>query len=460
MSDVATEPWWASALRAVVGGRRVILAGSVAAVWTEHVPVLRAAGATEILVVATEGPGTGPQPDAPTVICAVPSSAATLMERIHATNRTLESPPAEVLAAVSDFDRDGSAVVIGTFLNTASRLAGRPFLSYRRPEWVALEDKVVVDAFWDRAGVHRQPSTVVPLDEASRAAPTLDLGTGTVWAADARDGFHGGAEHTRWVVDSATAAQATAALADHCDRVRVMPFVEGIPCSIHGIVLPDGVAVLRPVEMVVLRRQDAAVRELFYAGCATFWDPPAAIREQMTDVARRVGERLGTEVDFRGTFTVDGVAAADGFWPTELNPRFGAGINTIARAGGEVPILLVNEVVGSGASLGISATDLEHQLRTAADAARGGGTWKPGLGAGETPVSRPLAFADGAWRWAIDGDEVAGQLTAGPGLVRCAYTPEATPVGPSTGPRAAAFWAFADRELGTCTGPLTAAPSG
>ena len=25
-----------------------------------------------------------------------------------------------------------------------------------------------------------------------------------------------------------------------CDRVRVMPFLEGVPCSIHGIVLPEG----------------------------------------------------------------------------------------------------------------------------------------------------------------------------------------------------------------------------
>ena len=53
-----------------------------------------------------------------------------------------------------------------------------------------------------------------------------------------------------------------------------MPFLEGIPCSIHGVVFPDGVATFRPVEMVTLRRPGS--NRLHYAGAATFWDPPAA----------------------------------------------------------------------------------------------------------------------------------------------------------------------------------------
>ena len=101
------------------------------------------------------------------------------------------------------------------------------------------------------------------------------------------------------------------------DRVRIMPFLEGIATSIHGIVLPDGVVALRPVEMVTLRRG----HELRYSGCATFWDPPDEVREEMRDVARRVGERLRTEVDFRGAFTHRrrgdvGRVPADGAEPT------------------------------------------------------------------------------------------------------------------------------------------------
>ena len=267
------------------------------------------------------------------------------------------------------------------------------------------------------------------------------------------------------MTDEQSASQARAALAEHCDQVRVMPFVDGVPCSIHGIVLPDGLAVLRPVEMVVLRRiLDDGSRKFFYAGCATFWDPSDDVRTQMVDVARRVGEQLRAEVDFKGTYTVDGVAAPDGFWPTELNPRFGAGINTIARAGGDVPILLINEVVGSGLPLGISAADLERELVSVADAHRGGGTWKPGLNSPVAVDDRPAVFESGVWRWASDDDDgdedraaIAGTIMAGEGIVRCRYVPGSTPVGPSTGERAAAFWSFAAAEFGIPTSDLSPA---
>ena len=68
------------------------------------------------------------------------------------------------------------------------------------------------------------------------------------------------------------------------------------------------IVVLRPVEMVTLRRG----RDFSYAGCATYWDPDPGIREQMRAIARRAGDRLREEVDFRGTFTVDGVVTSDG----------------------------------------------------------------------------------------------------------------------------------------------------
>ena len=102
-------------------------------------------------------------------------------------------------------------------------------------------------------------------------------------------------------------------LAARCDRVRVMPFLEGIPCSIHGVVFPEGVATFRPVEMVTLRRPRESGR-LRYAGAATFWDPPDDDREVMRDLARRVGE-LRRRVGYRGAFTVDGVLAAEAFCP-------------------------------------------------------------------------------------------------------------------------------------------------
>ncbi len=450
------DPWWNVALRSVFAGKDVILAGSVAAAWTEHLPVLRAAGAGDVLVIATEGRGAGPAPDVTTVTVEPPVGQA-MMDRIRFGNEALADPPAAVRDAVEAFDPDRRAVVVGTFLNTAAELAGRPFLAYRRPEWLALEDKTVVDAFWDRAGVARQPSVVVDLDDAEPAARSIDCGVGTVWSADAREGFHGGASLTFRVDDAGSAARARELLGPHCDRVRVMPFLTGVPMSIHGIVLPDGVAVLRPVEMVVLRHVAADRREqFFYAGCATFHDPDPAAREQMVDVARRVGRQLATEVGFRGTFTVDGIVTDGGFWPTELNPRFGAGINTIARAGGEIPILMLNEIVGAGVPLGRRAAEIEAELVAMGDAHRAGGTWRSGLTPTEEVDARPATFDDGEWRWATDGDRPAGEVSAKSGFVRCRFAPDATPVGPSTATRAARFWAFADRELGTSIGPLAA----
>jgi hypothetical protein len=430
------DDWWMPPLKSVFGGRRVVLAGAVAAAWTEHVAVLRDAGATDLLVVA-DGWGAGDPPDARVVVVEAPPGQS-VMEHIRAEERFLADPPVEVRSALDEFDPEGDAVVLGSFLNVTPRLADREFLTYRRPEWVALEDKVVVDEFWDRAGVDRQPSAIVPLDDAERAAAMLDRGDGTVWAADARDGFHGGAAQTYWVADDESRAVAVAGLRPVCDRVRVMPFLDGIPCSIHGIVLPDGVAVLRPVEMVTLRQQ----RRFVYAGCATYWDPPDDVREQMRAIARTVGSQLAADVGFRGTFTVDGVVASDGFWPTELNPRFGAGINAIARASG-LPILLINDLVAAGHDLDRSAVTIEAELVARADADRGGGTWMAGLTHDAEPGTRHL-----------DGHTV----TIGAHFLRCIWNRASMPVGPSTAAQACGFWDYADREFGTRIGPLGPAP--
>ena len=451
------DDWWSEPLRSLVGGRRVVVAGATAAAWTEHVPVLRAAGASDVMIVANSR-GAGPPPDATTVVVEAPSGLST-MEQIRADERFLADPPVPVTAALDEFDPDGDALVLGSFLNTSPHLAGRRFVSYRRPEWVALEDKVVVDEFWDRAGVPRQPAAVVALDGAVAASAAIDRGAGTVWAADARDGFHGGASQTYWVADDASQDAALDGLRSVCDRVRVMPFLDGIPCSIHGFVLPDGVAVFRPVEMVTLRRG----REFVYAGCATYWDPPDEVREQMRSIARVTGGMLADELDFRGAFTVDGVVTADGFWPTELNPRFGAGLMTIARASG-VPILLANDLVVGGHDLGRPAAVIEDELLAAADAHRGGGTWIGGLSHGAERSTRDATRdANGTWRWR-DGErggtagDTAGVVTIGPSFVRCVYDPGHTPIGPSTAPRACEFWTFLDRELDTAIGALSPAP--
>ena len=50
-----------------------------------------------------------------------------------------------------------------------------------------------------------------------------------------------------------------------------MPLSEGVPSSAHGMVLPDGTAAFRPVELAILR---GAQRWFVYGGQGTTWDRP------------------------------------------------------------------------------------------------------------------------------------------------------------------------------------------
>jgi hypothetical protein len=282
-----------------------------------------------------------------------------------------------------------------------------------------------------------------------------------VWSGDAREGFNGGGAFVRWVRSTAEAEQAVRFYTAHCHRVRVMPFLDGVPCSIHGIVFPDHVAALRPVEMVTLRQGQGMDGGFFYAGCASFYDPPVRTRERMRSIAYRVGAALRTEVDFRGAFTVDGVVAGDRFLPTELNPRLGAGLNIIAQGLPVLPIQLLMDALVAGVDLEYDQEEFEADLLAGADAHRFGGTWRAvPSNVAESHADVPLSFADGSWRWAESGTPAAAKLTTGPAalgtFLRCTFDPDATPIGPSVGSRAAAFWDFADRELGTAVGPLAA----
>jgi hypothetical protein len=440
------QGYWRELIAPVVAGRKIVLTGNPVRGQTALAKEVRELGAADVFILG-EGMGTGVDPDCAYVVLDV--TGANILEALRAGQRLLADLPAEARAALDRFDPDGHALIIGSFLNEIPEVAGRPCLMYRRPEWVALEDKTVIDELWDAVGVDRVPARVVAVD-------ALAPETGTVWSGDAREGFHGGAELTRWIRTEDDAADAFETMRAHCDRVRVMPFLEGIPCSIHAFVFPDFVAALRPCEMVVLRRGS----EFFYAGAATYWDPPDGDRAQMRDVAKRVGAELRRRVGYAGAFTVDGVMTEDGFRPTELNPRQGAGLGVIARGARGLPLDLLDQTLKAGLDLEYRADEFERLIVDTADACRSGGTWK----ALETTLlhtTTPLVWKDARWRAATD-DEVSdataltGPSTVG-GFARCGFEPARTPAGPSIARRAAAFYAYLDAEHGTGIGPLTPA---
>jgi len=450
-------------VRPLVEGRKFILAGAPLAGFPTLVKQLRSLGADRVFLVAT-GLGTGELPseeDAEWVVLDLPSTD--VMEDIRLTAAVLADLPDDALTAIDGWDPDGSAVMLGQPFYMGVSIAGRPVWGRRRTEWEALEDKVRADAVWDAAGIPRAPSEVVGAtsDELCMGHHWLDQGLGTAWAGDSKEGFNGGAVYLRWVRDDGDADEACAFFAQRCDRVRVMPFLEGIPCSIHGMVFTDTVIVFRPCEMIVLRPEEG--NKLHYGGSATFWDPPDRDREGMRKSARKVGEVLRQTVDYRGGFTIDGVMTEEGFLPTELNTRTGAAIGGVLAGLPDLPFGMVQRAVVEGEDLDYRPGDLERLVITSADEHRGGAALAVVEREQTRTDKRLLVDEAGGYREAHEGEEPDATLQFGPGptggFVLFRPDPDRTPVGPSLAPRAAAALRLADEIWNLHIGPLSPARS-
>ncbi len=446
----------------LVRGRKVVLVGGVLAGATRRVRQLRAWCADAVLVIA-DGVGTGelPAPDEAQAVVVQGPKLATLSEEVASWISFAADPPAEARRAVEAFDPHGAALCLLSPFALVERYLGRESLGGRPQSFWALEDKSLNDALWDAAGIQRSSARVVDADpaEVRAAAQDIDAGDGTVWSADASQGMNGGGDRVRWVVTDDDADAALTTLLPVSARIRVQPFLEGVPCSIHGFVLPDGVAVFRPVELVVLR--STSPRRFLYAGISTCWDPSPADRDEMREVGRRVGRHLRREHDYRGGFSVDGVLTFAGFRPTELNPRFAGGLSTIAKSVPDLPLDLLQMATIRGIDIGISAGELEELLLPAADAHRYGSAYRviTAPGPAETECVNVTGGPDGL-RVAENGDLVIGTVERGPAnlgaLIR--FTPAEMTPGTRMAPYAVAMFALADRLWGTGVGPVEPAP--
>jgi hypothetical protein len=424
--------------------------------WTAHRVIEQ--GGTAIAVSVTRG--TGELPEGVDTRCLDLGPVATMMEGIRRGERALADLPADVRVWIDAFDPDRSARAIVPFFSGHGDLVGRRVWGARDPRWKVLEDKTTVDALWDRIGVPRAPVRVVPLrgPELEAAHAAIDQGNGTVIAADNKLGWHGGAEFTRWAHDLDDVRAIEREFADAADRVRVMLFLEGVPCSIHGLVFGDHVVVFRPCEMMVLRNRGA--REFRYAQAATFWDPPLADREEMRATARRVGEALRREIDYRGAFTIDGVMTEDGFRPTELNPRMGAALGVMSRAFDGLSVNLVNMAVVEGLPIEWQPQELEATLLAKADAVRAAG--------GMCVVTRPVPHGKRWYRRAdetwipCDENERTVEVAIGPhaagAILFSRWAPDSLVVGERVGPVMCSLLRHLDGELDLGLGPIEAAP--
>jgi hypothetical protein len=437
-------------LRPVFAGRRVVLFDGVVQSKVGPARQLRELGSERCLVVGSMGTG-DPPADEDAELVVVDGRATDLMDDIRRWERLALDPPAEVAAALDRYDPDRTALVLLGILGVATTVGGRPTFGARPRRWVALEDKATVDAVFDDAGVGRPPCEVVPVraDVLGAAARRLDRGAGTVWAGDARDGFHGGASLVHWVRTDADADAALAPLAARSDRARVAPFLEGVPCSIHGFVTGDGVARFRPVELLTLR--SATAPYFHYAGAATAWDPPAADREAMRAVAERVGRWLAGAVGYRGGFTVDGVLSEDGFLATELNPRLGAALVYLRQALPALPLELLQQATVAGA-VDVAAAALESVVVAAGDAHRTAAGWL-GVPGRPQPTTERLTVE-------LDGAGARGEVELGPSpfgtFARITFDPSSLPAGAPVAPAVAHVLTVVDERCGLGVGPLEA----
>ena len=429
-------------LRPLVGDRVFVLVGApVRPLRVEAVSLLDL-GARHVMIIGDGVGSVEPTPRQGLSWLTLEMSGDTVSEARHRAARQLSGLPAPILDALDAVDPARSAWVINANnICTDTTIGGRQVLGRSRAEWTALEDKTCCDELWDGAGVAHAPFEIVAAtrDDLLAAARRVDQGSGTVWAGDARDWVHGGADLTRWVRDDDDLEPVVALLSAHCDRVRVMPFLEGIPCSIHGIVTVDGIAALRPCEMIVLR--DDAPGHLRFVGMATGWDPEQHDRDQMRDVARRVGRLLSDRYGYLGTFTVDGIVTDNGFLPTELNPRVGGALALMGASIPETGLVMHTQFLAHQIDTGIRASDVEDLVVAAADADANRGLWASEFISQQVDRSEhEIIVEDGHPRLTRDDEQRDGVIRIAPVH---SYTPSAVvididpghlAVGPSSAP--------------------------
>ncbi len=442
-------------IAAVHRGKKWILTPDAAVSAKELVDQLREWGAGPVMVVsALEGVGELPAADR---IHYTRTTGDTIMGGIRAFIDSIEHPTPELMAAVDAFDPGGEAMVLPTGFSRRQELLGRALYGGRPASWGALEDKMIIDELADAAGITRAPSAIVPVADAPTAAERLAGDLGTVWVADNTEGWHGGGEYIRWVRDPVDVQPAVDWFSEHATRVRVTPFLDGIPCSIHGFNTGDGTAVFLPVEMIILRH--AQRPEFIYARAANFWNPPDEVRDEMRRAARNMGALLDERVGYRGGFDIDGVATADGFRPTELNPRLAVGHFIQARAADLSPGSLERLIIAG--DLDIAAADLEETVVAAAEHTRGGGMLLTIPDDREHEETGVVFTGDGAM--AVDADETSdATMSIGPGAYRSIVImrldPERNPIGPSMAPRVLQAIDLARELWDIDVPPMVAAP--
>lgn len=422
-----------SAFRGVVEGKRWIITPDAAAGATRLVERLKNLGAEAVMVIAgTEGVGDLPKADA---FHYTRTGGTSMMTGIREFVASVANPSEAMVHAIDRFDPDGEAIVLAMGYIRIGGLAGRRLYGARPPSWAELEDKTTADALFADAGVATAPHEVVPVREAADAHRRLRGPLGSVWVADNKEGWHGGGEYVRWVKTDEQIGPMTDWFDAHADLVRVMPFLDGIPSSIHGFVTHNGVAVFLPIEMTILRTVEEP--GFYYARGSNFWTPPDEVTETMRVAARSIGALIHDRMGYLGGFGIDGVCTEDGWFPTEINPRMSLG-HFLQGEAADMPLSTMERTLLEG-DVEVDAAALEDAVVSAVATSRHGGMMFP---LDETHESDSLRFVfDDERARVVDEDEEAdGAMFIGPSafgaVILVRLEPSRIPIGPSIAPRA------------------------
>lgn len=450
-------------LRPIYKNRKLLHVADVDVGMVGVARVLESLGAAPPLLIAgNQGTSATVFPSDLELITLGLGAGSNMVETTRAFERSLTDLPIKIHERIQRWDPKCEANwVCAATLGEFSSLAGRKKYGKRLPEWTAIEDKTTIDSFWDSVGVHRAPSRIVKVSrhDILDIAAELDEGRGTVWAADNREGVHGGAIGIRWARNIDEISGVVDDLREFAHQVRIAPFLEGVPMSIHGVVFPTSVAVFRPVELITLRYREQS--KFLWGGCSTSYDPSDQDRVKMREVARQAGNALKENVNFRGPFSIDGVITEHGFMPTELNPRMSAGFGALTKGLPDLPFVPLCWAAMEDENLDYKPDMLEKIIVEHADSER--------LLRGHVLTSRSfdetteikLVRHGKEFREMIEDEAADATLTFGPspagGIIFLDLNEETSTTGALVAPEVVRALRFCDQRLGTDFGPLDCA---
>ena len=173
-----------------------------------------------------------------------------------------------------------------------------------------------------------------------------------------------------------------------------------------------------------------------------------------------MGAALRETVDYRGPFCIDGILTEDGYVPTEMNARVGAGLEPLVSGLPDLPLAPLCLAITQGETLDYRPELLERAVVEAADAHRTCAGWSVTPRAFDDSGTLDVVRDGDDYRERRAGEEPLGTIQYGPrgvgGLLRF-VSQHAIQRGSSAAPEVVRALRFADRALGTEFGELEAA---